>query len=88
MKLNGDKKSIVVKWKKNKKVSGYRVYYSTKKSMKGKELKVVKGSKKTGCKISGLKTGKKYYVQVKAIKTIKGKTFTGRYTAIKAAKAQ
>ena len=78
-KITRSKKTATLKWKKNTKVSGYQVSYSTKSSMKGKKTVNVKGKNKTGCKLKGLKAGKKYYVEVRAYKTVKGKKFYSEY---------
>ena len=48
----------------------------------------VTGKNKKKCTIKNLKSGKKYYIQMRAIKKIKGKIFKGNYTKIKAAKAK
>lgn len=65
------KKSFTAKWK-NKpadqqwEVSGYQVRFSTKSSMKNAKVKTIKDCDKTSLKVTGLKKGKKYYVQVRA----------------------
>lgn len=70
-KVTAAKKSFTAKWK-NKpadqqwEVSGYQVRYSTKSSMKNAKVKTVKDCDKTSLKVTGLKKGKKYYVQVRA----------------------
>lgn len=79
-KITRSKKTATLKWKKNTKVSGYQVSYSTKSSMKGKKTLNIKGKNKTGCKLKGLKAGKKYYVEIRAYKTVKGKKYYGEYS--------
>lgn len=67
--VKGVKKGFKATWAKKSKAeaTGYQVQYSTKKSMKGAKTKVVKGTSKT---IKGLKAGKRYYVRVRAYKTV------------------
>lgn len=76
-KVTGAKKSVTVKWKKQKaQADGYQIKYSTNKSMKSAKTKFVKGAKKTSVKLTKLKSGKKYYVQMRTYKNVKvnGKT--------------
>ena len=67
--VKGVKKGFKATWAKKSKVeaTGYQVQYSTKKSMKGAKTKTVKGTSKT---VKGLKAGKRYYVRVRAYKTV------------------
>ena len=67
--VKGVKKGFKATWAKKAKAeaTGYQVQYSTKKSMKGAKTKTVKGTAKT---IKGLKAGKRYYVRVRAYKTV------------------
>ncbi len=79
------RKQITVKWKKNKKVSGYTIQYSTSKKFTKKTTKTitVKGNKTTSKTIKKLKGKKKYYVRVKGYKTYKGKKYYSSYSKIK-----
>lgn len=67
--VKGVKKGFKATWAKKSKAeaTGYQVQYSTKKSMKGAKTKTVKGGAKT---VKGLKAGKRYYVRVRAYKTV------------------
>lgn len=67
--VKGVKKGFKATWAKKSKAeaTGYQVQYSTKKSMKGAKTKTVKGTSKT---VKGLKAGKRYYVRVRAYKTV------------------
>ncbi len=58
---------IIVRWKKNKKASGYQIQYKT-----GKKTRVitVSGGKKVTKKIRKLKKGKTYQVKVRAYKKV------------------
>ena len=71
-----------------KKASGYQVQYSLKKNMSGARTIKVKGASKTKCTIPKLKSGKKYYVKVRPIKTKAGQTYIGVLSKVKAAKAK
>ena len=75
-KPTGQTKGFTVKWKKSTaaNATGYQVRYSTKSSMAGAKSVKVKGCRNTVKKITKLKAGKKYYVQVRVYKTVNGKT--------------
>ena len=72
----GKKKAIKVTAKKAKNITGYRIYYSTSKSMKGQKVVTVKTTKKLNKTIKKLKKGT-YYVQVRPYKVKGGKTYVG-----------
>lgn len=80
-KAKGSKK-VKVTWTKSKADrSGVQVRYSLKKTMKSaKSSKVKKAAAKTTT-LKKLKKGKKYYVQVRAYKTVGGKTYYGAWSA-------
>lgn len=64
--------AVTAKWSKGKNdVSGYQIKCSKNKSMKGAKT-VTAGKSVTSKKISGLKANTKYYVQVRAYKTVEG----------------
>ncbi len=72
-------KKLSVKWKKDSKASGYQVQCSQKKTFKSGVKKVtVKKASQTSATIQKLAKGKKYYVRVRAYKTVKvnGKSTT------------
>lgn len=73
--VNNGTCSIKITWSKNKKADGYQIRYSTKASMKGTKTVKVKSSNKNKKTISGLKTGKKYYVTVRSYKIVNGKKY-------------
>jgi len=96
-KLAKAKKAFTVKWKKPskaalKQTTGYQVRWSLKKSMKGAKAKAVKGAssagKKCTLKVSKLKGGKKYYVQVRAYKKAAGKMYYSSWSKAKAVKTK
>ena len=79
-KLTAGKGSITVKWKAVA-ASGYQVRYSTRSDMKKAKTVKISSGKTVQKKLSKLSRHKKYYVQVRAVKTRKdaaGKTVTYR----------
>lgn len=71
--LKAGKKSLTVKWKKQKDITGYEIQYSTKKDFSsGVKTVKVKSAKKTSRKLKGLKAKKKYYVRIRSYKKIAG----------------
>lgn len=87
-------KKLKIKWKKDLKVTGYQFQYSTNKKFK-KKVTVTKKvtNKKTNSKtIKKLKKGKKYYIRVRAYKTVKvnGKKTTryGSWSNVKSKKVK
>lgn len=87
-KLKPFKKKINVSWKQDKTVSGYQIAYSTNKSMKKPTTKLIKSSKTTNISLSKLKSGKTYYVRIRAYKTIDGKKQYGEWSSIKSVKVK
>lgn len=68
------KKQLKVSWKKASGISGYQIQYSTKKNFKSAKTVVVKKTK-TSYTIKKLKSKKKYYVRIRAYKTVSGKKY-------------
>ena len=63
---------MTVKWKKDKRATGYQVQYSADKNFKkGVKTKDVSRYDTTSKIITGLKKGKVYYVRVRAYKDVK-----------------
>ena len=74
-------KSLTVKWTKTSShVKGYEIQYSTSSKFTKKTTKTVKvTSYKTSSKtIKKLKAKKKYYVRIRAYKTVSGKTYVSK----------
>ena len=69
-------------------MKGYKVEYSTSKKFTKKTTKTVtvKTTKALNKTIKGLKSGKKYYVRVRAYTTSGKKTIFSKYTAVKSVK--
>lgn len=83
--LKGSKKAFVGKWKKAKSVSGYQIRYSTASSMKKAKTKSTKATK---LKVSGLKSKKKYYVQLRSYRKLSNKTYYSAWTKAKTVKTR
>lgn len=78
-------KQIAVSWKTVTGASGYVVEYSTSKKFTSKTTRkatVKKGSSKKTT-LNSLKSKKKYYVRVRAYKTVNGKAVYGSYSSVK-----
>lgn len=75
-------KSMKLKWKKDSKATGYEIYYATKASFSKKSRKTVTISKyKTTSKtIKKLKSGKTYYVKIRAYKKAGSKKLYGEWS--------
>lgn len=77
IKIYAKKKKLVIKWKKQKNVTGYVVKIGTnRKITKNKITKIIRKNKNT-ISIRGLKNNKKYYLKVRVYRKIKGKKYWG-----------
>ena len=88
--LKAAKKALTVKAAAQAEMKGYQVQYSTSKKFTKKTTKTVKVAtkKKLNKKIKGLKSGKKYYVRVRAYKMNGKKTVYSAWTAKKSVKVK
>ena len=88
--LKAAKKALIVKAAAQAEMKGYQVQYSTSKKFTKKTTKTVKVAtkKKLNKKIKGLKSGKKYYVRVRAYKMNGKKTVYSAWTAKKSVKVK
>lgn len=84
------KKQAAVTWKTVSGVTGYEVTYSTTKKFTKKTTKTVtvKKAKTKKTTLKKLKSGKKYYVKVRAYKTVNGKKIYGAYSSVKTIKVK
>ena len=83
-------KQITVNWKTVNGASGYVVEYSTSGKFTSKTTKKVTFKKGTTKKttVKKLKSGKKYYVRVRAYKTVNSKKVYGSYSLVKSVKVK
>ena len=79
------KKAAGVYWNKVKNADGYEIRYSLKSSMKQAK---VKKSTKTSCKITKLRSKKKYYIQVRAYTKKTGKKIYGSWSSKKSVRVK
>lgn len=88
--LKAGKKSLTASWKTVDNVTGYEVVYSTSKKFSKKTTKTVtiKKQKTKKTTIKNLKKGKKYYVKLRAYKTVGGKRIYGGYSSVKTVKVK
>jgi hypothetical protein len=76
-------KKLSLSWKKSSGATGYQIQYSTKSSFSSYKTKNVIG---TSVVLSKLTKGKKYYIRVRAYKTIGGKKFYSSWSKVKTRK--
>ena len=88
LKLKAGKKKVTVTYKKVSGATSYRVTYSTSKKFKKAKTVTVKSGKTVKKTISKLKSKKTYYVKVCAVKKVKGKNYTGKWSAAKCVKVK
>ena len=88
-KLVSKRKAIVVYWDKIANVSGYHIQLATDKKFKKNRKSVIvakqNASKKT---VKNLKAKKKYFVRVRAYKTVNGKKVYGKWSKVKSVKTK
>ena len=76
------KKMAFIKWKKQSGITGYQIQYAMKKSFAGKKNVWIKSPKKTSKNITNLKPKKKYYLKIRAYKTVNKKTYYGAWSKV------
>ena len=87
-KVKAGKKKLTVTWKKDKNVSGYQIQIATKKNFKGAKTYTVKSYKTYKKVIKKLKAKKKYFVKVRAYKTVGKSKVYGAYSAVRSCKVK
>ena len=86
----GKKGKVLLKWKRIKNVSSYRIYRAIKagKGKKGElKFKLIKSTNKTKFVDRKLRRGIRYVYKVRAVMKSGGKTVCGAYSAKKSARA-
>ncbi|MCR4710573.1 MAG: hypothetical protein K5653_10020 [Clostridiales bacterium] len=83
-------KSITVNWKKQAtrmatfRIQGYQIQIATNSSFtKGADKWVAYGYSKTSKKLTGLKSGKKYYVRIRTFKGVNGVKYFSKWSKVK-----
>ena len=87
-KVKAGKKKLTITWKKDKNVSGYQIKVATKKNFKGAKTYTVKSYKTYKKVIKKLKAKKKYFVKVRAYKTVGKSKVYGAYSAVRSCKVK
>ena len=85
---SSSRKKLKVAWKKDSTISGYQVQYSTTKNFKKDKKSVTVSKKSTSKTIKTAKSGKKYYVRIRAYKNINGKKVYGSWSKTKSVKVK
>lgn len=80
--------SLKLIWKSVPEADGYIIYRSTDKYAIGNKIKTVNGSQNTQYVNSSLKSGKKYYYQIRCYKKVNGKNYYSDYSDSKGATTQ
>ena len=86
-KLKRVKNGFKAKWAKVAGVDGYQIQCSTKKNMKKAKKKNI-GKNATSKKIKKLDSNKKYYVRIRAYKTVNGKKLYSKWSPKKKVKTK
>ncbi len=74
--------SLKVSWETQGGVNGYRVYIKKSGDKKYTRVTTLKGSRQHYYTIKGLKSGTKYYIKVRAYRTVDGKKQFGEYSNV------
>ena len=83
--VKAGKKGFTARWTKGAGINGYEIQYArNKKFTKGKKTVVIKKPGTVSRKVTKLKAKKKYYVRVRAYKTVSGKKYRSKWSNIKA----
>ncbi|MBR6392492.1 MAG: hypothetical protein IKS12_04320 [Eubacterium sp.] len=83
-KIKAGKKSLRVWWNADSDAEGYEIQYSASRKFKKRKTIRVKGKNKAYKKLKRLKSGKKYYVRVRSVRTINGRTYRSKWSKKKA----
>lgn len=83
-KLKKKKNTVSIYWNKINTAKGYEISYSTSKKFKKNSTKTIKvKSNKKNVTIKKLKKDKKYYIRIRAYKTVNGKKIYSSYSKVK-----
>lgn len=86
---SGKTGQIRVKWKRDRQATGYQVVLSTnRKFTSGKKVVKITKNSTIAQNVKGLRSGKKYYVKVRAYKVVKGKKYYGSYSSVRSVKCK
>ncbi|MBD5464802.1 MAG: fibronectin type III domain-containing protein [Lachnospiraceae bacterium] len=74
------KKTLTLKWKKEKNCSGYQIAYSTKQNFKSQKKILVQGGSKVSYTINNLTSKKTYFVRIRSYRRVNGKNSYGKWS--------
>ncbi len=83
VKRNSKKTSVTIKWNKDTKATGYKIYMATSKNGKYKQIKKVTNKNTTSYTKTGLSSSKTYYFKVLSYKKSGSKEITKSYSDVK-----
>ncbi len=87
--ISAIKKGFKLKWKPVAgEITGYQVQYALKSSFKGSKTKTVKKAEASSVSVKKLKAKKKYYVRIRAYKTVDGKKIYSPWSVKKTVKTK
>ena len=76
------KKTLTLKWQREKNCSGYQISYSRKKTFKSQKKILVKSGKKTSYTIKKLSSGKTYYIRIRSYRIVNSKKDYGKWSKV------
>ena len=81
---------MLVMWNAVKDANGYQISYSTSKKFTNKttKTKLIKKAKTTKTTLKKLKSGKKYFIKIRAYKNANGKKLYGAYSKVMSVKVK
>ncbi|MGN0170070.1 MAG: M64 family metallopeptidase [Lachnospiraceae bacterium] len=85
---SSSKKTLKATWATVSGATGYQIQYSTSSTFKNAKTVNVSGSSKTSTTIKKLTSGKKYYVRVRAYRTVSGKKAYAKWSSKKSVKVK
>lgn len=88
IKAKSKKKMVTVKWKKDSKVTGYEIIYSTRKNFKGAKKCYIKSAMNYSAVLNKLKSKKTYYMKVRSYKFSLGTNVYSSYSKVKKCKVK
>ncbi|MBE6006202.1 MAG: hypothetical protein E7238_03460 [Sarcina sp.] len=88
-KITPGSKKLTVNWKKQaSQTTGYQIQYSSRSDFKTQKIVTVTGVSKVSATLKGLAAKHKYYVRVRAFKTVGGTKYYSTWSAAKSAKTK
>lgn len=83
---NSSRRTVTLKWKKDRSVTGYEVYRSLNKNTGYKKVKTISKNRITSFKNTKLSRGRTYFYKIRAYKIVKSKKYYGSYSKVKSIK--